>query len=90
MVVKHYIRHPETTRPTKRRREFDRLLLRPGEMRRLFKLIESLRDQAIFLLAYHVGLRASEVAMLDMRDYDTRPTQSMSTGTWARTRESIA
>jgi type 1 fimbriae regulatory protein FimB len=30
------------------------------------------RDRAIFRLAYHAGLRASEVGKLDLRDYNSR------------------
>jgi site-specific recombinase XerD len=38
------------------------------ETRRLFDVIDSKRDYAIFLLAYRHGLRASEVAMLHADD----------------------
>ena len=40
------------------------------EIARLFSVIASIRDRAIFRLAYHAGLRASEVGMLELRDYD--------------------
>lgn len=43
--------------------------LTDDELARLFKVIESVRDRAIFRIAYHRGLRASEVAMLQMSDY---------------------
>ena len=36
------------------------------EMRRLFGVIESKRDYALFLLAYRHGLRASEVGLLQL------------------------
>ncbi len=39
------------------------------ELKRLFACISSVRDRAIFRLAYHRGLRASEVALLQMADY---------------------
>ncbi len=39
------------------------------ELTRLFAAIDSTRDRAIFRVAYHRGLRASEVAMLTMQDY---------------------
>lgn len=42
------------------------------ELERLFKVISAPRDRAIFRLAYHAGLRASEVGLLDMRDYQPR------------------
>jgi integrase len=60
--------------PGKRRarRKGAPLFLQLEEMDRLFKVIESPRDRAIFRLAYHAGLRASEVGMLDMRDYNGR------------------
>lgn len=43
--------------------------LTPEELERLFRVIESPRDRAIFRLAYHRGLRASEVGELQMDDY---------------------
>jgi site-specific recombinase XerD len=39
------------------------------ELSRLFAVISSPRDRAIFRVAYHRGLRASEVALLQMSDY---------------------
>ena len=39
------------------------------ELQRLFAVITSPRDRAIFRLAYHRGLRASEVGMLQLSDY---------------------
>jgi integrase len=42
------------------------------EVERLFKAITGPRDRAIFRLAYHAGLRASEVGMLELRDYQPR------------------
>ncbi len=39
------------------------------ELARLFAVISSVRDRAIFRLAYHRGLRATEVGMLQMQDY---------------------
>jgi site-specific recombinase XerD len=42
------------------------------EIERLFKVITGARDRAIFRLAYHAGLRASEVGMLELRDYQPR------------------
>ena len=42
------------------------------EIERLFGVIASIRDRAIFRLAYHAGLRASEIGMLQLRDYDPK------------------
>jgi len=52
--------------PTKPR---DIKYLTEEELERLFRVITSVRDRAIFRLAYHRGLRASEVALLQMDDY---------------------
>jgi integrase len=46
--------------------------LQEEEIERLFRVIRDTRDRAIFRLAYHAGLRASEVGMLDLRDYQPR------------------
>jgi integrase len=60
--------------PTKRRKRKPSgpPFLQLDEIDRLFKAIDSIRDRAIFRIAYHAGLRASEVGMLDMRDYNAR------------------
>ena len=42
------------------------------EMRRLFRVLEGPRDRAMFPLAYHHGLRASEVSLLLRTDLDSR------------------
>ena len=39
------------------------------EKERLFKVIDSPRDRAIFRLLYHHGLRASEIGKLQLSDY---------------------
>jgi site-specific recombinase XerD len=44
--------------------------LTQDELRRLFKVITSRRDKALFLLAYRHGLRASEVGLLKVDDID--------------------
>ena len=46
--------------------------LQAEEVERLFKVIKSPRDRALFRITYHAGLRASEVGVLEMRDYDPR------------------
>ena len=40
------------------------------EISQLFAVIHSPRDRAIFRVAYHGGLRASEIGRIEMRDYD--------------------
>jgi len=42
------------------------------EAKRLFSVIDSKRDKAIFLLAYRHGLRASEVGLLRKADIDLK------------------
>jgi integrase len=46
--------------------------LSEDELQRLFRAIASPRDRAIFRVAYHAGLRASEIGLLEMRDYNPR------------------
>src|SRR2546422_9484149 len=46
--------------------------LSEDELARLFSVIHSIRDRAIFRLAYHAGLRASEIGLLQLRDYDPK------------------
>jgi site-specific recombinase XerD len=60
--------------PAKRKpeRHDEITFLQETEIQRLFAVITSPRDRAIFRIAYHAGLRASEVGMLEMRDYDPR------------------
>lgn len=43
--------------------------LNAEETARLFKVIDSDRDAAIFRVAYHRGIRASEVALIRLQDY---------------------
>jgi integrase len=42
----------------------------PDELKRLFAVITSKRDKAIFLIGYRHGLRASEIGMLHITDLD--------------------
>jgi type 1 fimbriae regulatory protein FimB len=46
------------------------LFLAQDEVRRLFSAIKGKRDRALFHLAYHHGLRASEVGLLQRTDLD--------------------
>src|SRR5438445_112543 len=63
------IRTPERVRrPEQRTIHF----LTQDELRRLFKVIRSKRDKAIFLVAYRHGLRASEIGLLQRADVDVK------------------
>jgi integrase len=42
------------------------------EIEALFRVIESPRDKAMFMVAYKRGLRASEVGMLQVTDWDSK------------------
>jgi type 1 fimbriae regulatory protein FimB len=46
--------------------------LTQDEVRRLFAVITGVRDRALFPLAYHHGLRASEVSLLQRQDIHDR------------------
>ncbi len=71
VVPRTAIQPPGETPPKHHRRKRDEPpYLSFEEVERLFKAIESPRDRAIFRLAYHAGLRASEVGRLELRDYN--------------------
>jgi integrase len=55
-----------------RRQERTINLLTQDELRRLFKVMKSKRDRAIFLVAYRHGLRASEIGLLQRADVDAK------------------
>jgi integrase len=57
---------------THRRKRKEPLHLDYGDIERLFHIINSARDRAIFRVAYHAGLRASEVGLIDLRDYNQK------------------
>src|SRR5437899_3345064 len=59
----------------KKRKRKEIKFLTEDELARLFSVIHSIRDRAIFQLAYRAGLRASEVGLLQMRDYDPKSIQ---------------
>ena len=73
-------RHSDTLSKTpkkrKQRRPYtkdpDSQYLTPAEIDALFKVIESIRDRAIFRIVYHRGLRASEAGQLQMTDWNDR------------------
>ena len=60
--------------PTRARRAEQRTItfLTQDEVRRLFKVIRSKRDKAIFLVAYRHGLRASEIGLLQRANVDVK------------------
>ena len=55
-----------------RRHERTIHFLTQDELRRLFKVMHSKRDKAIFLVAYRHGLRASEIGLLQKTDVDMK------------------
>ena len=48
------------------------IYLTQDELRRLFAVIKDKRDKALFYLAYHHGLRASEVSLLQRADINDK------------------
>jgi integrase len=63
----------ETPEPKRKRRgKKPPGYLQPEEVERFFRVIDSPRDRALFRLMYHAGLRASEVGILQLRDYNPR------------------
>lgn len=64
----------QTTPTTPTHRPPDRVIhfLTQEEARRLFAVITSKRDRAIFRLAYRHGLRASEIGLLQRTDLDLK------------------
>ena len=50
-------------------------VLTQAELEQLFTVITDLRDQAMFLVAYHHGLRASEVSLLQTTDVNSAATK---------------
>src|SRR5207245_4254345 len=63
---------PPVQKPKAKRKRKEIKFLTEDELGRLFSVIHSVRDRAIFKLAYRAGLRASEVGMLQLRDYDAK------------------
>lgn len=60
---------PQPAKKKKRRQEKIPAYLSEGEIKRLFHVIKSARDRALFSVIYYRGLRASEVGMIEMGDY---------------------
>src|SRR3989442_15668597 len=63
---------PVQTKPKAKRKRKEIKFLTEDELACLFSAIHSVRDRAIFQLAYRNGLRASEVGLLQLRDYDPK------------------
>jgi integrase len=63
---------PEVPSPKPTRGAKQPLFLQYEEIDSLFRAIHSVRDRALFRVAYHAGLRASEVGILQLRDYTPR------------------
>ena len=63
---------PKEGQRSRRRQDDTPSYLQVEEIDRLFKAITSARDRAIFRLAYNAALRASEVGLLELRDYNQR------------------
>jgi type 1 fimbriae regulatory protein FimB len=55
------------------------LVPQPDEVERFFAAIDRPRDRAIFRIMYHAGLRASEIGLIEMRDYNPRTDRLMVT-----------
>src|SRR2546426_2477584 len=66
------ILEPEPAKPKAKRKRKEIQHLTEDELARLFSVIHSVRDRAMFQLAYRAGLRASEIGLLQMRDYDAK------------------
>src|ERR1039457_3105003 len=62
----------EETPKRKRRKKRQPIYLQTEEVERFFRVIDSPRDRALFRLMYHAGLRASELGILQLRDYNPR------------------
>src|SRR3989441_6833432 len=63
---------PPVQKPKAKRKRKEIKFLTEDELARLFSVIHSVRDRAIFQLAYRAGLRASEIGLLQLRDYDPK------------------
>lgn len=73
--TRRVIQSTETVQPVRKpklAREETCKYLEIEEIKRLFSVIESKRDRAIFRVAYHRGLRAHEVGLLQRSDFRER------------------
>jgi site-specific recombinase XerD len=60
---------PPSLTATKRKKKPVYTIPQEEEIEQFFEVIESPRDRAIFRIMYHAGLRASEIGLLQLRDY---------------------
>jgi integrase len=60
---------PPEPKPAKRRRADTIKYFTEPQINAFFRVIENPRDIAIFRIAYHRGLRASEIGMIQLADY---------------------
>ena len=67
----------KTIKQSRARRTETIKFLTLDEAKRLFSVIDSKRDKAIFLLAYRHGLRASEIGLLRKSDLDLKTLRVM-------------
>lgn len=65
---------PKAKKPkTFKRTELDEsMYLQPEEVQSLFRVITNKRDRAMFRLAYHRGMRAHEIGLLELSDFRNR------------------
>ena len=68
---------PEPAAPVRRKKKARPAIPQEEEMQRFFRAIDSTRDRAIFRVMYHAGLRASEIGLLELRDYAPRTDRLM-------------
>jgi len=71
-LVAVYLLQSSTPERVRRSEQRPITFLTQDELRRLFKVIRSKRDKAIFLVAYRHGLRASEIGLLQRADVDAK------------------
>lgn len=68
------ILHNDSKAPPRKKKARKRApqFLQESEWANLLKVIHNVRDRAIFQVAYHAGLRASEVGMLRIGDFNQK------------------
>jgi integrase len=66
------MRRPKTNSTPRHHDQRDISFLTQEELKRLFAVMTSKRDRALFLLAYRHGLRVSEIRLLERDDADLK------------------
>jgi len=69
MPMQQNISSDELKRPKRRRKTDELKYLSTEELQRFFAGIKDKRDIAVFRVMYHLGLRASEIGILDLADF---------------------